>query len=489
MQRFFESTIISTYIKYLLSCTPLPTYPTIETDEYMVAGNTYIYKNDILLCTESGRFNGIKPSTYRTDYLYVNDDVIVTDDNKVVKHLVYDKETETYKWEYTADENTLNDKDIVNRGGLTVTDEISQITYLPIANYQLIGRYNFGTYYPNMTKQFISNVNYYDPKTHRILGDYLRCLRDIKGIDLMSLYNCFDYTIAENISLNDEGVLAESNPKAKIILVPIKFNKTYTIAIECPFPVYISPIFYDGKTLIKDSNGDSLSDKIRYATKKFNSLQFISPQTFQLNNNPNDLINVPTNATETDINNAIINATRYCVKMSDYEKYLYLAIQLPSSNTSSIVVLEGEYISTAESYVSSAQMIDTLNDNQISKIFRSKLSLLHSNDNTQKPFSDKLLEYLLRYTIDDREYIDENVAGVEKIIGYNPNIKDFYPGIWDNGIRYAIYNTYMQLPNVEWINKEDILGFVDLDIENAVNRKMMSIKTPAERGLTPYNGE
>ena len=487
MQRFFESTLVSTYIKYLLSCTPIPTYPTIETDEYMVAGITYIYKNDILLCTESGRFNGIKPTNYRTDYLYVSEDVVVTDNNKVMKHLVYDKDKQTYEWKYTKDENTKDDNDNENIGGLTVTDEISQITYIPIANYQLIGRYNFGTYYPNMTKQFISNVNYYDPKTHRILGDYLRCLRDIKGIDLMSLYNCFDYTIAENISLTDNGVSTEINPKVKIVLIPIKFNKTYTIAIDCPFPVYISPIFYDGKTLIKDSNGNSLSDNIRYATTKYNSLQFITPQTFRLNNNPNDIINVNSND-EIEINNAILSATRHCVEMSYFEKYLYLAIQLPASNTSSIVVLEGEYTSTAENYISSAQMIDELNDNQISKMFRSKLSLLHSNDNTQKPFSDKLLEYLLRYTIDDREYIDENVARVEKIIGYNPNLKDFYPGMWDNGLRYTLYNTYMQLPNVEWINKEDILGFIDLDIENAVDRKMMSIKTPAERGLTPYNG-
>ena len=95
MQRFFESTLVSTYIKYLLSCTPIPTYPTIETDEYMVAGITYIYKNDILLCTESGRFNGIKPTNYRTDYLYVSEDVVVTDNNKVMKHLVYDKDKQT----------------------------------------------------------------------------------------------------------------------------------------------------------------------------------------------------------------------------------------------------------------------------------------------------------------------------------------------------------------------------------------------------------
>lgn len=43
--------------------------------------------------------------------------------------------------------------------------------------------------------------------------------------------------------------------------------------------------------------------------------------------------------------------------------------------------------------------------------------------------------------------------------------------MWDNGLRYTLYKTYMQLPDVEWINKEDILGFIDLDIENAVDRK------------------
>lgn len=479
MQRFFESSTVSTYIKYLLSCNPLPTYPTISTDEYMVAGVTYIYKNDILKCTQSGRFNGIRPSNYKTDFLVVSDDLILTDDDNVMQHLRYDPETETYKWMYIKDEKGV--------GGLTITDEMVRRSYIPIADYQIIGNFSLGTYYPNITRQFVSNVNYYDSRTHRELGNYLRCLRDIKGVDLMSLYNCFDYTIAENIRITKEGIINEVDPKSKIILIPIKFNKTYTIAVDCPFPVYVCPLFYDGRTLIKDSNNESMSDKVKYALTKFNSLQFIEPQTFMLTNDPSDIIDVDS-TDEVIVNKAILEATKYCAMMSDYEKYLYLAIQLPASNTSSIVVLEGDYTSVAEAYVSSAQEIDKLGDPAISKIFRSRLSLLHSNDSTQKPFSDKLIEYLVRYTIDDREYIDENVASIEDAIGYDPGIKDFYPGMWDNGLRYALYKTYMQLPELEWVNKEDILGFVDLDIENGVNRNMMKIKTPAERGLAPYNG-
>lgn len=478
MQQFFESTIISTFIKYLLSCTPLPTYPTITTDDYMIAGVTYIYKNDILRCIESGRFNGIKPVKYKTDYLYVSDDIVVTDKDAVMKHLIYDGKN--YVWVYKEDQAGPG-----REGGQTVTDDMVEMTYLPVADYEIVGRYEFGGRYPNITKQFISNVHYYDPKTHRTLGDYLRCLRDIKGIDLMGLYNCFDYTIAENISLENNTVQEYHNPKTKVILVPIKFNKTYTIAIECPFPVSVCPVFYDGKNLIKDTDNNSMTDKLLGSFTKYNTLQFISPQTFILNNDPAEIIDVDSsNNSETEL----LRATKYCAKMVDYEKYLYLAIQLPKSNDSSIVVLEGDYANTANNYVSSAQGIDNLGDPRISNIFRSNLSLLHSNDNTQKPFSDKLIEYLLRYSIDDREYIDENVRYVESAVGYKPDLKNFYSGQWDTNLRYALYKTYMQLPQREWRSKEDILGFVDIDIEDSITRKELKIKTAAERGLKPFTG-
>lgn len=494
MQKFFESTLISSYIKYLLSCNPIPTYPVINTDDYLIAGATYIYKHDILKCTQSGRFNGIKSTNIKSDYLYVSDDITVTDNNQIMKHLRYNTTKKEYEWVYYKDEGpypTPNDFETNSKydGGLTVTDDFVRLSYLPTADFEIVSRYNFGAYVHNVTKQFVSNVNYYDSKTHRTLGEYLRCLRDIKGVDLMGLYNCFDYTIAENISLSDGKVNDYANPKTKVILIPIKFNKTYTMAIDCPFSVSVCPVFYDGKNLIKDSNNESMTDKLSYLFTKYNSLQFINPQTFKIKNDPSEIVNIGYNASSVEELKAIEKATKYCVNLSNFEKYLYLAIQLPKSNTSSIVVLEGEYTSNTGTYTASAQNIENLGEPRLSSIFRSELSLLSSNTNTQVPFSDKLIEYLLRYTIDDREYIDDNVANIETKIGYNPNLKNFYPGIWDKGLRFALYTTYMNLPNKPWINKKDIFGFVDLDIESAVNRGEMLIKTQAERGLSPYYGD
>lgn len=486
MQKFFETTTLSTFIKYLLSCNPLPIYPTINTDEYMVAGITYIYKHDILRCVESGRFNGIKPDTYRKDYLYVSEDTFVSDDDNIVKHLRYNEESRTYDWVYLQDETGRT-------GGLTVTDDMIEYSYLPIADYEIVGHYDLGNFYPNITKQFVSNVNYYDSQTHRALGDYLRCLRDLCGVDLMSLYNCFDYTTTDNIHINSDGVIEESDSKTKVILVPIKYNKTYTIAIDCSFPVYISPVLYNGKHLITDINNESMSDAFKQYITKFNSLNFITPETIKVENSVSSNIDysaIDYNATDAQkqVERAILSATQKSVKYQECEKYLYLAIQLPASNTSSIVVLEGDYVSTAEEYVTSAQYVSTLGEPFISRLFRSNLSLLHSNDQIQHPFSDKLSEYLLRYTIDDREYIDDNVLRVQEKIGFAEKFRDSYSGVWDDDLRYALYKTYMQLPDYEWLDKDDILGYVDLDIENAINRNQMTIKTAAERGLQPYYG-
>ena len=106
MQKFFKSTLISSYIKYLLSCNPIPTYPVINTDDYLIAGATYIYKHDILKCTQSGRFNGIKSTNIKSDYLYVSDDITVTDNNQIMKHLRYN----TTKKEY--DGYTIKTRDL-----------------------------------------------------------------------------------------------------------------------------------------------------------------------------------------------------------------------------------------------------------------------------------------------------------------------------------------------------------------------------------------
>lgn len=584
MSKFFETTIVSTYIKYLLENNPLPLYPVINTNQIIVEGCTYIYRHNIIKCTKTGIFKGLNANIYTDDYLYVNEQLLATDDDEVLerrstdwipiykdkklvgyepsigearstitdvatssivltdtdkrvnlvnktlvvdtdflyklasivvyKKVVVNTETDIRGYQIVSQGHEEKDKSVsvnllngmitFNRADsffvenniidisyvqtkevskklypLTVTDDFVRYVHQPLATFDILGDYEFGQSIPNFTKTFVSNVNYYDSYTHKELGEYLRCLRDIKDLDLMGLYNCFDYEIATNISLtNDVGegnVVRVSNPKSKLIIVPIKFNRTYTIAIDCMFPVLITPIFYNGRQLVKDSDNTYLGKYLNLEVSQYYSLQYHEPITYKVDNDP-------TISMQSKDDSDIVNKT---ASLQKYEKYLYLAIELPASNDSTITVLEGNYSTVADSYISSGRNIDKLSQPQISRMFQSRLSLLDTNDNQQHPYSDKLINYLCRYTIDNREYIDDNVANVEKAVGYNPPLKNFYPGMWDTDLRYALYNNYMELENEAWINKYDILGFVDNDLENAINRGSLHILTPEEKGLTP----
>ena len=453
MQEFFKINLETKFIKYLLSYTPLPIIPTISSDDRMVAGCDYIYKHDILHCTKTGRFNGINANQYIDDHLYVNEYVYTTDDDYVLRH--YNPETETYDL-YLPDEGKGNGEPGI--GGLTVTDDVVRYYYRPVAEYKVLDNFSFGQYIPNITQRFISNVSYYDPLTHRFLGEYLRCLRDIYGLNLMSLYNCFDYEFSESITISRSGITETTPLKSKVLIVPIKFNKTYTIAIDCSFPVYAKAVFYDNQ-LLKDENGNNYSDLLPDNVTIYNGMTFNNPVTYKISND----LDIE------DVNEKIIRDKQ----LQDLEKYLCLAIQIPRTITSSIVIIEGDYAGTAPLYIASAEGINTLSDNQLSNLFKSELSLLQTNTQTQIPYADKLIAYLLQYTIDCREEIDDNVANIETKIGYNPPLPNFYKGIWDNDLRYVLYNRYMNLENPSYIQKTDILGFVDRDIDNAVRQGLI----------------
>lgn len=478
-QEFFKSNIESKFIKYLLSYTPLPIFPTISSDDTMIQGCIYIYKDKILECTKTGRFNGLNANSFIDDHLYVNEYVLSTDDDYVLSH--WNPETRNYDiylpdegkqggYYYSNEQGKWINSGIPGIGGLTVTDDVVRYYYRPVAEYKILDDFAFGQYVPNVTQRFISNVSYYDPQTHRFLGEYLRCLRDIYGLDLMGLYNCFDYDSASNFKLTQTGIVESEPLKEKVLLVPIKFNKTYTIALDCDFPVFVKSVFYDG-VLLKDSEGKDFSNLLQENVTRYNGLRFNSPVTYSVTNNTE----IDSQVDESSEEYQRLYAEKLVTDrtLQEHEKYLYLAIQLPKTNSSSIVVIEGNYSTVASNYITSAEGINKLSDRQLSEVFRSELSLLQSNTQTQIPYADKLIAYLLQYTIDCREEIDENVARIETKIGYDPTLKDFYKGIWDTDLRYALYNRYMGLDNIDYIEKLDILGFVDRDIDNAVQKGLI----------------
>ena len=420
------------YIKYLLAKTPLPLFPTIEHGQYMVKGVHYIYKDKVLLCTESGTFLVTKDFDVELDYLRVNNLLTVMPE---------DRQDAIYLYENQFDTNP-------KASPLVTTDKLISINnYKKEAKFKLKDNFFFGQERLGVTQTFVSNSTLYDNNTHKFLGTYLRLLRNQYGLDLMSLYNCYNEFIVYDISLdrhrnkvNDTGIRNK-----QVLLVPIKFNTTYTIAFECHLPILVKSIFYNnGLVLNSRSTNTYLSYKLNDEVKQINYCSFNQPFTISLLNDDKEL--------------------------QSYEDCLYLAIQVPRGHTSTLTVLEGDYTSDCTHRISDIRCLRKKYDVlRMSKLLYSKPSLLSENDNKQHPFADKLISYLLRNTIDTREYIDDNVANVEKTIHYYPP----YQGQWDIQLRYILFKRYMRICDKYGLNKEDILGYVDNDIEDAIRKGYM----------------
>ena len=455
MVQFFKTSLACKAIKYILSQIALPLYKTITADEFIMQGCIYVYKDKLIRCTKSGRFEGLNSSLSYDDHVYANEYITVSDDMGYIKRRGYSR-TPTGNIDISdvtgtnipsanplgiGPLNRQKNKNEYYDDYLTVTDDIVRQYLRPFAEVEIIQDFQFGVFEPGLSYYHISNSNYYDTDTHFYLGEYLRCIRDIYGIDLMCLYNCFTYKYVNNVYIDNskDSYLSDEPPSSKkVTLVPIKFNKTYTIATSCSFKIDVKAVLYKDE-LMKNLNGDKyLCQDLNETYRSFNNIQFEKPGRYTI---------------ETDD-----------PKLLEYEKYLYLAIQLPSNHDSPIVVLEGDYTQHADRHISDVASIQTVSDTQLSKIFKSKLSLL-VNDGIQKPFANVLLEYLFENTIDSREYIDENITTIEENINYNPK----YNGHWSNTLRYILYNKYVNSNN-QTLDKSDVLGFVDSKMEAAIHK-------------------
>ena len=112
-------------------------------------------------------------------------------------------------------------------------------------------------------------------------------------------------------------------------------------------------------------------------------------------------------------------------------------------------------------------------ESDVNRAFTSKSSLLKKGTNLMNatarstPFSDRLIEYLVGHVIDVREELSENINRITDVFGYHYG----YKGSWDVSLRAKLFDAYMNLKEKKPdLNYEDILGYVDKDIENALNR-------------------
>ena len=116
-------------------------------------------------------------------------------------------------------------------------------------------QYSYGQKILNYTKNLKIQNNIYDSYTHEYLGDYLRFHRDFANINLMPLYNCFSNRACQHLDLtfdigNDYKAVFKTDHTFettlyKYFMVPVKFFKEYTIAIDSSASVEVCCCIYD----------------------------------------------------------------------------------------------------------------------------------------------------------------------------------------------------------------------------------------------------
>lgn len=385
MHKFFENTIQSKYIKALLQNSYIPNIETLSRNDMAIEGRRYILKRRVYECTKTG--------------FYLNGD----------------SDTE--------------------------------------ADFKYISEFDFGRYYPKVTRNYISNTDYYDSDTHERLYSLLRIYKDILGINLLPFYNIYSNKYATNINIiKDEsgrGSVYQKNYKdVKLLKIKIRFNRTYTLALDCNSEVWTAPVFLNRDNLftIFDDAGneiditDKFIDERDYITR-YNNLNFSQPITFRIESTNNEFVK--------------------------YESYLYLVIKLPLTNQSSVTVLEGDYTNISKKPIINMEYINSEIDNEnLNDVLISNLSLLQMNTGTSYPYSNRLVEYLLFNPITQYDPLTGNITRVQES-SYGINGSSITKGSWNNYLRAKLFSLCNNAASVRWI---DLNGYVDRDIENYLNK-------------------
>lgn len=325
-------------------------------------------------------------------------------------------------------------------------------------------------YIANLTKKLENNSLIYDSHTHIWLGDYLRFLRDYKNFNLMSLYNCFTNESASNLYIEnkEKGILFDSrDSNYKIYKIPVKLFQSYSLYIGCPIKIELLCSFGSELTSIQ-----SLTYKRIYNSSFSNPviIDFLSKEKL--------------------VNNEDLSS--YYNK----RKNLNLYLKIPSSNNSSIVILEGIYNNYSNYKLNksknASKMIfnhsvnnyEYLKEDKLNDLFISPLELTYINSKISHPFSDRLIEYLCNNVISPLDKVDDNIKRIQKLLverfnSYKddthtklgiPNYTNY--GRWEPKMRNALYDIslgYDSMLNPSYSGTiKDSLGYVDKDVESVL---------------------
>lgn len=321
-----------------------------------------------------------------------------------------------------------------------------------------------GEEYKGITSNYQSNAHIYDAETHKYLGEYLRMLRDLHNLDLMSLYNCVTGEISQSIRIVEKNTIDGSyksistdivkNPDGKkVYLVPIKFNQPYTIYVNTNCQIDLASILYDGHIKVTSFNSE---------IKTYVGCSNINPIVYQVN--------------QVDS----LNRTEMF-----YRKYLTLVLQVPET-CNNVVVLEGDYSASRPMICNGfnempqvyfGDSIDSVPNKYINTYCKVNPALTRVTTNKLYAFSDKLIEYLLLNAVTNTDEITDNVKRVQQYANsltcFNTsNVRYTAPytkGIWSNSLQAFLYDLLVR--NKKYSKQTvDVLGYLDKDAEFILTR-------------------
>lgn len=283
MVEFNKVSTESYFIKNLLYSTFLPLLRTVKENDYIIRDRLYIYKCNIIRCTSSGYIPAknvnMNPDEFPKYLLRRSDDEKVLPGQ--IYYIIRDKKT-------TRIIGSPNDMRCPRTEGWYEQN---------IATYEILGEYYFGERNDKFCRNFLSSSEGYDYKTHEKLGHYLRSLRDMYGLNLMPLYNCFSNQLLRNIHITNDKVSKTSEDfNTKVYKVPIRFNTDYTICMENVGLTTFAPAFIHHGTLMNLNNnrfGNNVDATNKYIKLNHNdvihnypNLRFKDPIKLRFDNVP-----------------------------------------------------------------------------------------------------------------------------------------------------------------------------------------------------------
>lgn len=311
-------------------------------------------------------------------------------------------------------------------------------------------RYRYNHFYVNLTKKMKLENDLYDSYTHRYLGEYLRFIRDYFDLNLMSMYNCFDSTI-------------EIQNNKKYFIIPIKYGKEYSLfTSKNAITYYIDTNYSDGE------------------------LQLTSPYTLSKNTSSACILLQPLHPLPGTIEEPGQPLSENKFSNVFKEKNLRFIIETNISDTSPLVILEGNY-SNYKYYFSNVQINYEKNkdrkylyEKEYTELFnddinKSNFQLINqlnvSNENY--PIADRLIEYLFGNVITDLDPISKNIIDAKKKFAYRyQRDKSGQLVVNLNSIngKFTIMDRFKMLDAISMnqkydTDKQDLLGYVDKDVE------------------------